>query len=310
MYRQLIDWLTGASTASESRLASRVFEPKVVVFYWDGSVPAGHRLRDVSPTGAYLYTSERWYPGTIIRLLLQEEQVAAIGGDTAVGDTTVGDTTVGTRASASIPARVVRHGPDGVAVEFLFRNSEDRQLLEKMIAVMDGQASPRSVSLAPKEPARRGQALVEFALIVPLLFLLIVNAVNFGGFLFAWITIASAARAGGEYWALGSAAIATPTPATAAQVTTLVTNDIASLLGRSSLVVRVCKNNNSVVTCTGAGSLAPPADPEPSTYILTTVDVTYTWQPPIPLWDFGGLGIHATLPPTSIHRRAVMRMLQ
>ena len=307
MYRQLIDWLTGASTASESRLASRVFEPKVVVFYWDGSVPAGHRLRDVSPTGAYLYTSERWYPGTIIRLLLQEEHVAAIGGDT-----TVGDTTVGTRASASIPARVVRHGPDGVAVEFLFRSLEDRQLLDKLITSMNGQALPRPVSLASKKQARRGQALVEFALIVPLLFLLIVNAVNFGGFLFAWITIASAARAGGEYWALGSVAVATPTPtpATAAQVTTLVTNDIASLLGRSSLVVRVCKNNNSVVTCTGAGSLAPPADPEPSTYILTTVDVTYTWQPPIPLWDFGGLGIHATLPPTSIHRRAVMRMLQ
>ena len=55
---------------------------------------------------------------------------------------------------------------------------------------------------------------------------------------------------------------------------------------------------------------APPADPEPATYILTTVDVTYTFQPPIPLWNFAKLGISATLPPTTIHRRAVMRMLQ
>jgi Flp pilus assembly protein TadG len=308
VYRQLKDWLTGApSTPSESRRASRVFEPKVVVYYWDGSVPAGHQLRDVSPTGAYLYTSERWYPGTIIRLLLQEEHTPVSGGDTLAG-TTAG-TTVGP-ASASITARVVRHGSDGVAVEFLFRSPEDRQLLEKLIAGRDAEASPGPVNLVPKNQARRGQALIEFTLMVPLLFLLIVNAVNFGSFLFAWITIANAARAGAQYGALGSAAIATPTPATAGQVTTLITNDIASLLGRSSLAVRVCSNNNSVVTCTGTGSLAPPADPEPATYILTTVDVTYTFQPPIPLFNFAKLGIQATLPPTTIHRRTVMRMLQ
>jgi Flp pilus assembly protein TadG len=301
VYRQLIDWLSGAPSApSESRRAARIFEPKVVVYYWDGSVPAGHQLRDVSPTGAYLFTSERWYPGTIIRLLLQEEHAPA---DTP-------STTSAGPASASIPARVVRHGSDGVAVEFLFRNSEDRQLLVKLIAAMDGQASPGPANLVPKNQARRGQALIEFALMVPLLFLLIVNAVNFGSFMFAWITIANAARAGAQYWVLGSAAITTPTPATAGQVTTLVTNDISSLLGRSSLVVRVCKNNNSVVTCTGTGALAPPTDPEPLTYILTTVDVTYTFQPPIPLWNFAALGIHATLPPTTIHRRTVMRMLQ
>jgi Flp pilus assembly protein TadG len=193
-----------------------------------------------------------------------------------------------------------------VAVEFLFRNKEDRELLEKLIAGMEGSAS----SLVAKNQARQGQALIEFALVIPLLFLLIINAVNFGSFIFDWITIANAARAGAQYWVLGSAAVATPTPATAIQVTTLVTNDIASLLGRSSLVVRVCKNNNTVVTCTGTGSLAPPADPEPATYILTTVDVTYTFQPPIPLWNFAKLGISATLPPTTIHRRAVMRMLQ
>ena len=155
-----------------------------------------------------------------------------------------------------------------------------------------------------------GQALIEFILIFPLLFLLIINAANFGSFLFAWITVANAARAGTEYYALGSAAVATPTPATAAQVTTLVTNEISSLPDRSSLIVRVCRNNNGTITCAGAGSSVPPADPEPLTYISATVDVTYTYQPLFPLWDFAGLGIHATLLPTTIHRRAVMRMLQ
>ena len=143
-----------------------------------------------------------------------------------------------------------------------------------------------------------------------MLFLLIVNAVNFGAFFFDWITVADAARAGASYWVLGSAAVGSPTPATAGQITTLVTNDISSLLNRSSLVVRVCTNNNSVITCTGAGSGTPSADPEPSTYVSASVDVTYTFQPPIPLFTFSNLGIHATLPSTTIHRKATMRVLK
>lgn len=299
MYRQLFDWLTGPpSRPAESRGAPRIFEPDLVVYYWDGAVPAGHQLRDVSPTGAYLYTPERWYPGTIIRLLLQKDEPRVTGAR------------AGGPASASIPARVVRHGSDGVAVEFLYRNPGDRQLLAELVAGIAPEASTQPGKAAPKNPFRRGQALIEFALIIPLIFLLIVNTVNFGAFLFAWITVANAARAGAQYWVLGSAAVATPTAATASQVTTLVTNDISSLLARSSLVVRACKNNNSVVTCTGAGSQVPPADPEPLTYISTSVDVTYTYQPPISLWSFARLGIYATLPPTTVHRQAVMRMLQ
>jgi Flp pilus assembly protein TadG len=161
-----------------------------------------------------------------------------------------------------------------------------------------------------RSSSTRGQALIEFILVFPLLFLLVVNAVNFGAFLFAWITVANAARTGTQYWALGSAAVTTPAPATAAQITTLVTNDISSLPARASLSVRACKNNNGSVVCTGSGSSMPPLDPEPSTFVSTSVDVTYTFQPPISLWNSAGLGIHATLPPTTIHRRTVMRMLQ
>jgi Flp pilus assembly protein TadG len=155
-----------------------------------------------------------------------------------------------------------------------------------------------------------GQALIEFILIFPMLFLLIVNAVNFGAFLFAWITVADAARAGASYWVLGSAAVGSPTPATAAQVTTLVTNDISSLLNHASLVVRACTNNNGTVACTGSGTGTPAADPEPATYVSASVDVTYTFQPPIGLFTFANLGIHATLPSTTIHRQATMRVLK
>src|SRR6185436_18623793 len=108
----------------------------------------------------------------------------------------------------------------------------------------------------------------------------------------------------------GRATVGTPTPATAAQITALVTSDMSSLLNRASLAVRVCKNNNGVVNCSGPGSYLPPADSEPTKYILVSVDVSYTYRPIVPLWNFAALGIHATLPPTAIHRQASMRMLQ
>jgi Flp pilus assembly protein TadG len=162
----------------------------------------------------------------------------------------------------------------------------------------------------PLTADERGQALVEFALLLPLMFLLFINAVNFGGFLFAWITIANAARTGTQFFIMGGAAAGAPASTTAAQVTTLVTNDISSLLARSSLVVRACTNNNGTITCSGSGTSVPPADPEPSAYVSATVDVTYTYQPLIPLWDFSQLNIHLTLPASTIHRRGMMRVLQ
>jgi Flp pilus assembly protein TadG len=157
---------------------------------------------------------------------------------------------------------------------------------------------------------QNGQSLIEFLLLVPLLFLLVVNAVNFGGLLYAWITIANAARAGAEYSLMGGAMASSPSTPTEAQVSTLVTQDSLSLPNRASLQVRVCRNNNGTITCVGPGTSTTPADPEPTGYVLTTVDVRYTYQPFIPLWSFPRLGIRATLPPTALHRQAVMRRMQ
>src|SRR6516165_8194174 len=101
-----------------------------------------------------------------------------------------------------------------------------------------------SGQLSTRERNQRGHSLVELALLFPLLFLLAVNAVNFGGLLFAWITIANAARSATYYWGMGAAAPGGPDRPTADQVTTLVTNDISSLPARSSLTVRACTNND------------------------------------------------------------------
>jgi Flp pilus assembly protein TadG len=153
--------------------------------------------------------------------------------------------------------------------------------------------------------------LIEFALLLPLLFLLIANLVNFGAYLNAWITVANAARAGVQYMVLAGASVGGPAPPEALEITAVVTVDISALINRASLQVRACTNNNGTVTCSGTGGGgSPPSDPEPLFYVLAAVDVTYTYQPLIPVWSFPRLGIYLTLPSSTIHRSGTMRMLQ
>jgi Flp pilus assembly protein TadG len=157
-----------------------------------------------------------------------------------------------------------------------------------------------------------GQALLEFALVLPLMFLLIINVVNFGGMLYAWVTVSNAARSGAQYLMMGGATVHGTLPPSLSEVSALITADLISLPNRGSAVVQVCTNNNNVaIACSPSGG-SPPNDPENTTsssfYVLGTVDVTYTYQPFISFWSFPSLGIHLTLPPTTIHRQAVMRL--
>src|ERR1700679_1003004 len=84
--------------------ALRVTQPEILVYYWDGAAPEGHGLRDISETGAYILTGERWYEGTIVRIILQERRAAAAG-----------DATAAPPVSICIPAQVVGPGDKGVA---------------------------------------------------------------------------------------------------------------------------------------------------------------------------------------------------
>src|SRR5260370_7226843 len=101
------------------------------------------------------------------------------------------------------------------------------------------------------ERSRRGASLVEFALILPLIFVLIVNAVNYGTFLYAWITVANAARTGAQYMVLGPASVGTGSGglkfASSAAIQALVASDISSLPNQASLDVKVCTNNGGVI---------------------------------------------------------------
>src|SRR6188768_643129 len=48
-------------------------------------------------------------------------------------------------------------------------------------------------------PPSRGQALVEFAIVLPLLAVLLVMAIDFGRVFFGWVSLTNAARIGANY---------------------------------------------------------------------------------------------------------------
>jgi len=152
---------------------------------------------------------------------------------------------------------------------------------------------------------------------IPLLFLLVVNVVNFGGLFSAWITVTHATRSAAQYAITGPAYLGygsnyglKQAPPTNDDVVAILgvspdgkwTNcphgDLCSLPNRPSIKVTVCTNNKAfgvtpTITCPVDESKF--IDPEPATSMVATVDVSYRYCPLIPFWEFPALGIHSTL---------------
>lgn len=162
-----------------------------------------------------------------------------------------------------------------------------------------------------------GQALVETALVLPLMLIVVLNAINFGFFFLVALNLTASPRSGAEYAMLG---FATPSPLTESEalpgpastntsVSYQTYNDMRGALGGyTSATMQICSQVLGVTTssppvakcvtcssssdtcsctgtsCTGAaGSPAPDADPESPTFTLQQVRVTYTFNPPIPI---------------------------
>jgi hypothetical protein len=88
---------------AEERRAPRLPMPGLVAYFFTGGSPRPHPIKDISVTGFYMQTDERWLPGTVIRVTLQM----------------VGAQPDGARDSVTVLSRVVRWGPDGGGFEFV-----------------------------------------------------------------------------------------------------------------------------------------------------------------------------------------------
>jgi hypothetical protein len=97
-------WIKKLSSFDHRR-AQRLESPLLVAYYWDGSVPVGHEIRDISSSGFYLVTTERWHSGTVVTMTLQRSDIVHrdVNGDNYI----------------SVLSRVVRSGEDGVGFAFV-----------------------------------------------------------------------------------------------------------------------------------------------------------------------------------------------
>jgi hypothetical protein len=75
----------------------------LVAYFFTGGAPEPHEIRDVSSTGLFVVTTERWYPGTLIRMTLSKPDIGQAPSERSI----------------TINARSVRWGNDGVGLEFV-----------------------------------------------------------------------------------------------------------------------------------------------------------------------------------------------
>ena len=92
----------------DPRRAPRQPAHGLAAYFWDGGAPQSHGIRDISNSGIYLVTEARWYPGTLVMMILQR---------------TDGGAEIGER-SITVQTRAVRWGQDGVGMQFVLPKAQ------------------------------------------------------------------------------------------------------------------------------------------------------------------------------------------
>lgn len=97
------DWFKSI-VSTDSRTARRRQSPPLVAYFWDGGSPVAHPVKNISPTGFYLETTERWLIGTLVMMSLQHSSRDPLLANRAI----------------IVMSKVIRYGEDGVGFSFVF----------------------------------------------------------------------------------------------------------------------------------------------------------------------------------------------
>jgi len=98
----VLSWLKGLSS-SDRRKAQRMRSPLLVAYYCDGAATVANEIHDISSTGLYLLTKERWHLGTMITMTLQRTDI---------------EHNSDAEHHIAVLSKVVRHGEDGIGFAF------------------------------------------------------------------------------------------------------------------------------------------------------------------------------------------------
>lgn len=99
-------------------------------YRWNGTGLVQEAVRDISPTGVYIVTEDRWQPGTLVTLTLQRE----------------GPLETNSERRIDVRAKVARCGKDGVGLAFAFaKNDPNARQWESLSESLIQEAKPESM---------------------------------------------------------------------------------------------------------------------------------------------------------------------
>jgi hypothetical protein len=104
--------------AGNQRRPQRYVAPRLVAYFFDGGTPTAHCIRDVSSSGMYLLTTQRWYPGTLVTITLQRTEKDQAG----------------VKQSITVQARVMRSAEDGVGLRFVVPKTAEGRRIQQYVA--------------------------------------------------------------------------------------------------------------------------------------------------------------------------------
>lgn len=91
------------------RRATRFPTPGLVAYYWTGGASRSYHVGDMSATGLFLLTKERWAPGTLIQMTLQRQDGRAASAEDSI----------------CILTEVVRWSENGAGFNFILSDYEN-----------------------------------------------------------------------------------------------------------------------------------------------------------------------------------------
>jgi hypothetical protein len=98
---RILRWLFPPTTSGDRRRGERIMARGLVAYYWTGGAPQAYQLANVSSSGLFLLTEERWRPGTRIVMTLQRSGNAQ------------------SEEIQRVESEVIRWGPNGVGCAFV-----------------------------------------------------------------------------------------------------------------------------------------------------------------------------------------------
>jgi hypothetical protein len=113
----------------DNRRAVRRASPELAAYSWSGPQPTQNCVRDISATGVYLLTRERWTPGDTVSLVLQRQ----------------GPLEGNLERRVAIKARAVRADESGVGLSFVLPAGMELRLWDTPLMISSGRYEPEDV---------------------------------------------------------------------------------------------------------------------------------------------------------------------